>query len=78
VFTFIKAVYRLAFTNYFFAMRRPGQIILVLAWVAGCAIGSYFALPVGQLSAIATPIALTVCLIGIWAYIGSLRQRGSL
>ncbi len=76
--TFFKHVYHLAFTHYFACMRAPGQIILVLAWLAGCVAGWWFALPVGTLAAIATPIALTVCLIGIWAYIGHLRQRDTL
>ena len=78
MFTFIKAVYRLAFTNYFACMPWPGQIILVLAWLAGCVAGYFFARPVGMVAAIASPIVLSLCFLGIWAYIGYQRQRGSL
>jgi len=69
-------VYHFAFENYFFRVRRRGQIILLVGWVLGCAFQCYLALPLSLVLVIASPFLLTACMLGIWAYVGYRLQRG--
>ena len=69
-------VYRLAFVEYFLLVRRRHQIILIVAWLCGCAVASYFAVPVSMVLVVASLVLLTACMLGIWAYIGyGMQQR---